>query len=610
MVRLISSILIAAIVLVGCDSTPPPVERGQYPLPKDVLITEAPAGEYGGLFIQTETTQPTTFNYLVPNNLTTSIILSRMFDGLISYDPIKAEIVSALAKDWEIADDEKTYTFYLREGIKWSDGEDLTADDVLFTFDTILSDKEDPETGRVNPLYPSRYYSKFKFEDGKLEVKKIDDYTVQFYTPSVYAPFLFDLMNINILPEHKLGEAHSKELFFKSWTTQTGINEPSEIVGTGAFVMEVFRPGERLILKPNPHYWKADQDGKRLPYIDRLIFKFVTAANTEIVSFATGQTSISGIGPTDVAWVRRNEALYDFTIHEREPSTSISMIWLNQNPGKDEDGNPYVEPYKLDWFQNKLFRQALFYAFDREAVIEATFFGQAVPIDSMISQAQKGWHNPDVRKFRYNPDKSRELLKEAGFTWNESGQALGPEGNPVEFTILMPAGSSAWEDLIVTFKENLNSLGITLNINPIDFATLIRKMDYTFDYEAGVIGWGSASAAYDPSGSKAMYLSEGVYHLWHPKQKEPATEWEARIDELFREQEQILDIDKRREIMNEVQAILAEQVPFMLLVAPKGYVGIKNRWRNYEIPPAGITTWNLEEFWTPDPQADNQQLDR
>jgi len=112
-----------------------------------------------------------------------------------------------------------------------------------------------------------------------------------------------------------------------------------------------------------------------------------------------------------------------------------------------------------------------------------------------------------------------------------------------------------------------------------------------------MLGWGSSSAAYDPSGSKVLYLSSGKYHVWYPEQPEPATEWEARIDELIGLQEQTLDMEKRIAYMHEVQAILAEELPLLYGFTPYGFTGIKNKWRNTYVPTAGTTLWNIEAIW-------------
>ncbi len=555
------------------------------------------------MFILSETTQPTTFNYYVPSNMGTVSILGQMFNTLVDFNPIKMEIVPALAKSWEVGEDQQTYTFHLREGIRWADGEPFSADDVVFTFGVVLADETDPETGETTPLYPTRYYSELHIDGKKIEFEKLDDFTVRFRTPTVYAPFMYDMMSVPILPKHKLQPYHEKRDFMRAWTTQTAIDTPSEIVGTGPFVLESYRPGERLILTPNPHYWKADESGQRLPYIDRLIYKFVTESNTEVVYFATGQTSASAVGPSDVAWVKDNEETYDFTLYERGLSPYVTMIWLNLNPGKSDEGKPYLAPHKLRWFSNKLFRQALLYAFDREAVIDAVFFGRGQPLDSFVSPPYGKWHNENIKKYRYAPEKARALLRQAEFTWDDDGRLLDPDGKRVEFDLMLPSGGS-WEEMVVTFKENLDAIGITVNLNPVDFTTMLRKIDYTFDYDAGVIGWGSNSAAYDPSGSKAFYLSEGIYHIWHPKQKKPATEWEARIDQLFNEQEQILDLQERQARMHEVQNILAEEAPMILLASTFSTVGMQNRWRNIMMPSAGSPIWNIEMLWTPEPVTD------
>lgn len=105
----------------------------------------------------------------------------------------------------------------------------------------------------------------------------------------------------------------------------------------------------------------------------------------------------------------------------------------------------------------------------------------------------------------------------------------------------------------------------------------------------------------DPSGGKAIWRSDGRLHVWYPNQPEPATGWEARIDEIMDLQEQELDEDKRIALIHEKQRILTEQSPLIFLVNPLSYSGIKNRWHNVEIPPLGSVIWNLDELWTDQP---------
>ena len=591
-------VLFALVGLTACVE-PPQIERAIHPLPKDVLVTDAPLGRYGGIFVLNETTQPTTFNPQVPNNVSTSVLLTRLLTPLVTYDPSSQTYEPALARSWEIGEDKKSYTFHLRRGVLWSDGSPFTADDVIFTFDCILTEIEDPESGKLRPKYPSRYYKQYLINGEKLRYTKVDDYTVRFDLPTVYGPFIYDIRQ-PILPKHKLQASFLDGSFTKQWSTQIAIESPEEIVGTGPFTIFSYKPGERLVLTPNPHYWKIDQSGQRLPYLDYFILKFVSESNTAVAHFATGKSDASGVGASDNIWVKEAAETYGFTLHDRGPSSSVNFFWFNQHRGSDEAQKPYLSPHKLRWFTDKRFRQAVQYATNRQGIINALLFGKGEPLTSIIAPAQGKWHNPHLPRYDYDLEKARDLLRESGFYWDAQGKLFDSEGILVEFTLLL-VESASFDTIGVTFVENMKVLGLSVKMERCDFATLLRRTDDTFNYDMTMLGWGSPDASYDPSGSKALFLSSGQFHQWYPEQSEPATEWEARIDKLIGLQERTLDEAVRVAYMHEVQAILAEELPLLYGFTPYGYVGVKNKWRNVFVPSAGTTLWNIEEIWTPEP---------
>ena len=288
--------------------------------------------------------------------------------------------------------------------------------------------------------------------------------------------------------------------------------------------------------------------------------------------------------------------VYDFSITNRGPSSSVNFFWFNQNPESSEDGVPYVEPYKFAWFSDKRFRKAILHGFNRKGIIDAVLFGKGEPLHSIIPPAQGEWHNPKVNKYEYSQEKARELFKAIGFRWNSEGQLLDAFGNQVSFNLLL-VESASYDQIGITFVENMKDLGIEVRLERADFATLLKRTDGTFDYDMTILGWGSSSAAYDPSGSKALYLSSGKYHMWYPNQKTPATEWEARIDTLIKLQEQTLDRKQRIAYMHEVQAILSDELPLLFGYSPYSYAGIKNKWRNVYVPKTGTILWNIDEIW-------------
>lgn len=572
------------------------------PIPVDAEVVDFPLGEFGATVIETTTGDIATVNPLVNESSSGSAVISRILDSLITLDPRTGEVIPNLAKSWEVSEDNLQYTFHLREGIHWSDGEPFTADDVIFTWNCFFAKKKDPETGELavdengQPVY--RYNSRSTFsqringQEPKFE--KVDDYTVRFTSPEVYAPFLLFGGGEEILPEHILREAFEDGTLLDQWSLDTAINEPWKIVGLNMYVLESYRPGERIVFAPNPNYWKVNTEGQRLPYTKRVITKIVPDVNSSNVAFAQGLTDFESITPDNVAWVQRGEAAQDYTILDMGPSNNTNFIWFNLRPGNNADGKPYVAPHKFAWFSNKRFRQAVSYGINREGIIRGVYFGRANLLHGYVSPKRKFWYNDAIRKFSYEPEKARAIFQEIGFEYRD-GKLFDDVGNPVEFSIMTNAGNGLRVEMATVFKENMAALGIDVELQFLDFNTIVNKISDSFDYESCMLGLGGGAP--DPFAGKDILMSGGRLHFWNPQQKEPATEWEARIDELMLEIGRNTDVDKRKADFFEVQAILAEQQPMLFLVSPTDYVGYRNRWQNIEPTPLGGVTWNMESLW-------------
>ncbi|MDR1146498.1 MAG: ABC transporter substrate-binding protein [Verrucomicrobiales bacterium] len=560
--------------------------REHFPLPADVDIVNV-SGSAGATFIATNAGEPTSFNPLVLQDATSAEIAGYMLAGLVDMDWVTQEVIPGLAKSWEISADKLAYTFHLRRGVKWSDGAPFTADDVIFTFDCIF-----------DPRYPNRNSQQFTINEQPLRYEKVDDYTVRFTTPDLYAPFLNDI-GVAILPKHCLEAAYRDGSLQKQWTVATGINNPSSMAGTGPFKILSYRPGDRLLMVPNPHYWRADADGQRLPYIDLYVAKFVKDNNAVLVNFCTGQTEASSIPPTDLGWVERAAQTYHFSIDPQGPATSIGFIWFNQHPGQNKKGEPFLPPYKLRWFQDARFRQAVSYGFNRQGIVSGVYFGRATELHSIISEGNLKWYNPDVPRFEYAPAKAAALLAEMGLRKDADGALRDTDGHAVEFEVLVPSSSVTAPQIMTSFKEDLRALGIGVKISYIDFGTMLARAD-AFDYEAGIMGFTGGG---DPSGGKAIYKSNGPMHLWYPGQPQPATPWEARIDELMDLQERTFDPKERKALVDEMQDIFAVQRPLIFLVTQNTYLGLKNKWRNTKRDLNGYLVFKLEEIWADEPAA-------
>jgi peptide/nickel transport system substrate-binding protein len=596
-------LLAASVILSGCGSEQQRPSIGVVaPIPVDALVVDFPAGKFDSTIVETLAGDLATVNPLVNETMAGSAVIGRILDGLITLDPHTGDVIPNLAKSWEISADNLQYTFHLRRGIHWSDGQPFTADDVLFTWGCFFAkqldvDSGEPvldENGRVKYRYSSRSTFGQLINGQEPLVEKLDDYTVRFTTPEVYAPFLLFGGGEEILPKHVLQVSFDDGTLMDQWSVETAINEPWKIVGLNMYVLESYRPGERIVFAKNPNYWKVNTKGQRLPYVARVITKIVQDQNSSNVAFAQGLTDFESIGPDNVAWVKRGEERFDYTVLDMGPSSQTNFIWFNLNPGKDADGVAYVEPYKFEWFSDKRFRQAVSHGINREGIVRGVYFDRADILHGYVSPKRKLWYNDAIRKYAYSPETSRELFAEMGFTF-EAGQLKDPLGNSIEFSLMTNSSSGLRVEMATVFKENMAALGIDVELQFLDFNTIINKTSDSFTYEACMLGLGGGAP--DPYAGKDILMSGGRLHQWYPQQVEPATEWEARIDALMLEIGRHTDVEVRKKYFFEVQKILAEQQPLIFLVSPKDFVGYRNRWQNVEPTPLGGVTWNEESLW-------------
>ncbi|NBT23484.1 ABC transporter substrate-binding protein, partial [bacterium] len=442
--RIFAPLTFCLFALVPMACTPKKREtRENFSLPSGIDIARSEPGRRGGVFIDSTPGEPSTFNPLVSEDATSSGFIGLFLDSLVRNNAVTQEVEPGLATRWEIAPDNKTFTFHLRPGVLWSDGHPFSADDVVFTFRAIY-----------DPRYPNRAAFDLSVDGKKFTVEKIDDLTVRLTTPEIYAPFLETVGGVGLLPKHELESAFLDGSLLKAWNVSVAQKEPRRLLATGAFRLRSYQPAERIVFEANPHYWRADTQGIRLPYVDYLVTKLVKDANASTLAFATGQTDAEGLSPDNVAWIDRYASRYGFSVFNRGPSPNTGFIWFNQNPGHDSSGKPFVPPHKLAWFTDRRFRQAVSYGIDREGLVRGVLFGRGQPLWGPETPANKKWYNPNVTQYPYNPARSRALLAEAGFTMGSDQKLRDRAGNVVEFTLNTNQENQLRANMATAFKEN------------------------------------------------------------------------------------------------------------------------------------------------------------
>lgn len=530
---------------------------------------------------------PKTFNPVMANETSSLDLIYMMFESLVRKDHATQALNPGLAESWTVSPDQKTWTFRLRKGLRWSDGQPLTAADVVFTFNDVIYNKDVPNV-KADVL---------RLDGKDFAVTQVDEWTVQVTTPDVFAPFLeFFGSDVQIVPRHKLAAAVAS----KSFESAYGVNTPpAELVCSGPFRLKQFKPGELTLLERNPHYGAVDSKGTRLPYLDNVAVMVVPDQNAISLRFLSGELHAQEfVRPEEASRYRQSAASGAFTLYDLGPSSKRDMLIFNLNTGKAADGKPFVAPVKQKWFRDVRFRKAIAHAIDRDAIVKATLSGEGSSQFGFVTEGNTQWFNPKVQQYPHDLTRAKALLGEMGIRDRDGdGWLEDAEGNRVEFELNTNAGNSRREKGSVLVQQDLKNLGMKINFRALEFNNLVAKLDSSFDFECIFLGLVAESP--DPASALNVLRSSGRTHQWFPRQESPSTPWEARIDELMNLQLKTLDQGQRKKYFDEVQEILADQVPVIYTASVKAYAASRPDLRN--VRPAvtmnNTLLWNLEELF-------------
>ncbi len=562
-----------------------------HPLPAETKVTQVQTpGRYGGRFILGQTLSPKTFNAMMVNEASSSAITNLTFSSLTDFNNETQQSEPGLAKSWEVAPDGVTWTFHLRKGAAFSDGHPMTAQDVLFSFQVAL----DPT------LHPS-VQDLLKMGDKFYEVSAPDDYTFVVKTPASNAIALNTISAVRIMPKHVLEEPFKAGSFASAYNVST---PPDKLVSSGAWRVTQYVPGEKTVLGRNPYWYGVDQQNRRLPYLNEIVYVVVPDRDAADLKFRSGELDgLDDVKPENYRWYAENQEKGNFTLHDLGPDLNTNFLWVNLNtvkkptPGR-KVGDPQVDRIKYEWFRNTSFRRAVSMAIDRQAMIPSVFFGEGHKNWAIATRANKVWHSPDLVHDDYNPEEAKKTLAGLGFKdKNGDGVLEDARGNPVSFTLKTNSDNTLRIGLANFVKDDLAKVGINVVLAPADFNTLITNIRSDFQYDAILLGLQS-SIPPDPGMMQNVYRSSGLTHFWNLTQPKPSTPEEARIDRLMDEIVSVQDVHARKKAYKEVETLVNEQGWFIWLPIANQKVPVSNKFGNIQpsILPHRII-WNSESIY-------------
>jgi peptide/nickel transport system substrate-binding protein len=536
------------------------------------------AGDHAAaqILYDSTTSDPRTFNPILVTDSASGAAVGDLFEGLVKIDPKTTLPEPDLAQSWNITDGGKTITFHLRHDVKWSDGQPFTSRDVLFTMRVIYDQR-----------VPNSYIFGLTVDNKPIQAEAPDDYTVVMHVPRPFAPLLYAI-GFDIMPAHVLETPLKAGTFTRTWGIDT---PPSNLISLGMYGMQRYVPGQLIAFDRNPDYWMHDPNGQKLPRLHGQDLLIVPDQNAQYLRFRSGLTDIYSPRPEEVLTLRDDAPQLNITVQKIGIDTGSLFFAFNRNP-RHYIHNGVTDP-KYNWFTDLNFMRAIAHAVDKPGMINLCFHGLAVPALSDVSPANTIFYNPNLKDYDYDSKLAAHLLDEAGYRMLRPGVRGDPKGNPLVFNLTTNTGVPVRDQMCAILKQDLAALGITVNYRPLEFVTLVKAIDSSFDWDCMLMGF---SGGIEPNDGANFLRSSGNLHIWNPSEPKPATPWEAEIDQLLDQGTTVMEPEARAPYYWRIQQILHDQLPIIETVLQTRYVAYRNTLENYDPTVWGVYQPELIEF--------------
>lgn len=500
----------------------------------------------GGTMIDAMSGEPSNLIAMMAGESSASQIAANIFNSLLKYDK-NLELTGELAQSWDVSSDQKTITFHIKPNLKWADGEPLTSEDVLFTWQVVTDD---------NTRTP--YGADYKLVK-KAEAPDLHTFRVSYAQP--YAPALDSWSGLHILPKHLLkGQDINNTPFSRN------------PIGSHYYQLDQWKKGESISLKHNPNATQGQAN------IDHLISRIIPDRAAQFLELMADNIDLMSLNAIQYARIfparpdlNQKIALY------KELGNSYTYLGFN---------------LKRKPFDDVRVRQAINYAIDKQEIIDGVLLGLGEPVASPYKPGTR-WSNPTLKPYPYDTKKALALLKEAGFEDHDHDGILDRNGQPLSFEILTNQNKER-EMSAVLIQRRLKEIGIDVKIRVVEWATFISRFIKTGDFNVVLLGWG-------------LGLEPDQFNIWHSSQQAPGQfnfigYNNPKVDRLLEAGRVELNPDKRMKIYHQFAEILHEDSPIVYLYAGYGLTAINKRVRGIDspAPPAGIGH-NSYEWYIPEP---------